>query len=82
MDIFCDGRVITLDDYKQVEIAGGRGKGWRSASAQKGQFEELEVLGRSLRNQDAPWPIALADMLATSRTAFEVERQLTLNQQG
>ncbi|MDP5280682.1 bi-domain-containing oxidoreductase [Sphingomonas sp. DG1-23] len=82
MDIFCDGRVITLDDYKQVEIAGGRGKGWRSASAQKGQFEELEVLGRSLRNQDASWPIALADMLATSRTAFEVERQLTLNQQG
>lgn len=82
MDIFCDGRVITLDDYKQVDVVGGRGKGWRSANAQKGQFQELEALGRSLRGQDASWPIALSDMLATSRTAFDVERQLTLNQQG
>jgi len=81
MDIFCDGRVISMDDYKQVRAVGTKGKGWQSTSAQKGQFEELKALSAALKGGQA-WPIALADLLSTSRTAFEVERQLKLNERG
>jgi predicted dehydrogenase len=81
MSIFCDGRVITMDDYKSVEVVGAKHKPWRSNSTQKGQLEELKALAKSLRADQHPWPISLDDLLATSRVAFEVERQLTLKSQ-
>lgn len=77
MEIFCDGRVLSLDDYKEVSASGTRAAGWKSATAKKGQPEELKALAASLRDPSGPWPIALDDLLTTSRTAFEVQRQLT-----
>lgn len=75
MEVFADGRVISLDDYKAVTAQGGRHRGWSSPTAQKGQFEELQALAESLL-AGAPWPISLADQLSTSRVALQVERLL------
>lgn len=75
MDVFADGRVIAMDDYKSVNIQGGRHKGWTAATVQKGQFEELQALAESLRT-GSPWPIALVDQLSTSRIALQIERLL------
>lgn len=76
MEIFCDGAVIEMDDYRSVKITGRDASPWASASPLKGQFQELEALAKWLRNPSAPWPIPLADQLAVSRVALEVERQL------
>lgn len=75
MEVFADGMVIALDDYKSVTITGRRARGWSAQGAQKGQYEELEALAAAI-DGTAAWPISLEDQLATTRVSFEVERQL------
>src|SRR5262249_38518371 len=75
MEIFTDGKVISLNDYKSVSVAGGRNKGWRAFAQDKGQMEELKATAACLL-QGKPWPISLEDQIAATRIAFEVERQI------
>jgi predicted dehydrogenase len=80
MEIFADGKVISLDDYRNVTIAGGRHRGWSDSTARKGQKEELEVLAQAIRS--GAWPIALEELLRASEIAFEVEAALDRSAQG
>ncbi|HUQ95538.1 MAG TPA: bi-domain-containing oxidoreductase [Bryobacteraceae bacterium] len=73
MDVFADGKVIVMDDFKSVEVHGGRHKSWSAATIQKGQLQELEALADTLL-RGKPWPISLAEQLDASRVAIEVER--------
>jgi predicted dehydrogenase/threonine dehydrogenase-like Zn-dependent dehydrogenase len=73
MELFVDGRVLTLDDYKSLEVAGG-GSGWRSRSHRKGHVEELKSLGEALYS-GAAWPISLDEQLRAMRISFQVEDQ-------
>ena len=72
LDVFADGKVVELDDYKQLAVHGGRSKPWSAASAQKGQLEELVALADSLR-RGKPWPIPLDQLISASRISFAVE---------
>jgi len=74
MEIFCDGIVVALDDYRSLTVTGRRLRGWSASAAQKGQFEELVALADGLRS--GLWPISLADQVSATRVSFEVERQL------
>jgi predicted dehydrogenase/threonine dehydrogenase-like Zn-dependent dehydrogenase len=74
-DIFVDGKVIVLDDYKQLTVTGGPG-GWKSLTIEKGQYEELRALSGAFKSQ-ADWPISLADQLSATRVSFAVQRQLS-----
>ena len=75
IEIFADGKVITMDDYKSVTVHGGKHKGWSLAAGQKGQREELEMLSAALC-KGTVWPIGLEDQLQVSRISFDVERQI------
>jgi predicted dehydrogenase/threonine dehydrogenase-like Zn-dependent dehydrogenase len=75
MEVFCDGQVFSLDDYKALRSSARSAPLWSSGSIQKGQFEELAALGATLR-EGRPWPIPLEDQLAAMRLAFAVERRL------
>lgn len=75
-DIFVDGRVIVLDDYKQVTVSGGDG-GWKSLTMDKGHLDQLKALASALKS-GRPWPIALESQLATTRVSFAVQQQLSL----
>jgi predicted dehydrogenase len=75
MDIFADGKVVILDDFKDLQVHGAKHKSWSSKSPQKGQFEELEALADTLL-KGKPWPISLHEQIQTSRLSLEVERQL------
>ncbi len=75
MDIFADGVVITLDDYRSLKVAGCKGVSWNSQVTNKGHFRELAALRNSLTD-GAKWPIPLEEQLSSSRVAFEVERQI------
>ncbi len=76
MDIFADGKVISLNDYKSLSIAGSKRKGWRSVTQQKGQLEELQALASCLQ-RGAEWPIPFEQLVQATRISFEVEKQLT-----
>ena len=74
-DIFVDGKVIVLDDYKQLTVTGGKG-GWKGLTIEKGQLEELEALAQAL-SSGGRWPISLEDQLAATRVSYAVQRQLS-----
>jgi predicted dehydrogenase/threonine dehydrogenase-like Zn-dependent dehydrogenase len=74
MEVFADGIVLTLDDYKSLTVTG-RGSGWRAATQQKGHLEELEALARALREGGA-WPISLEEQARAMRIAFAVEEAI------
>jgi predicted dehydrogenase len=75
MEVFADGKVFSLDDYKSLTVAGGKGKAWTSMTQEKGQQQELQCLADCLLKGTA-WPISLQQQLETTRVAFEVERQI------
>ena len=71
LEMYADGTVLTLDDYKSLTVAG-RGSGWRGTTQQKGHVEELEALALAIRDGGA-WPIPLEEQLQAMRVAFAVE---------
>lgn len=75
MEIFADGMVISMNDFKSVTVAGSRRPGWKSESAQKGQLEELEAVAETLC-RGAQWPISLEDQLQATSISFDVERHI------
>jgi predicted dehydrogenase/threonine dehydrogenase-like Zn-dependent dehydrogenase len=76
MEVFADGKVVVMDDYKSVSVHGTKQKGWSANAGQKGQLEELRALAASMR-AGAPWPIPLEQLLQTSRVSFDIERQIS-----
>lgn len=75
MEVFADGRVLVMDDYKSVTVHGCKHKGWSSAAMQKGQLEELDALSATLL-KGSSWPISLEEQLQTSRVSLQVEHQI------
>ncbi|MGH8729738.1 MAG: bi-domain-containing oxidoreductase, partial [Burkholderiales bacterium] len=75
MEIFTDGKVLSLDDYKSLTALGSKGRTWSSPIKRKGQLEELQALAASLR-EGGSWPITLDEQLTSARISFEVERQI------
>jgi predicted dehydrogenase/threonine dehydrogenase-like Zn-dependent dehydrogenase len=75
MEIFADGLVISLDDYRSLSITGGSHRGWKSANADKGHVAELEALRDGLKS--GTWPISLREQAAATRISFLVQQQLT-----
>jgi len=79
MDVFVDGKVVSMNDFKSLTVAGGRHPGWKSATSQKGQLEELEAVAKALR-RGASWPISLEQQIQATRISFQVERQILLGE--
>ena len=73
MDIYADGKVISMDDYKSLSIAGGKHKGWNSTAMQKGQLEELKALADCLL-QGSDWPIPLWQQAQATKISFDIEK--------
>jgi predicted dehydrogenase/threonine dehydrogenase-like Zn-dependent dehydrogenase len=75
MDIFVDGKVIALDDYKSVSVAGAPRKPFTTRLPEKGQKEELEAFARAIQ-QGAASPIALWEQEQATVIALEIESAL------
>ena len=80
MEIFADGKVITLNDYKSATVTGSKQKTWKSITQEKGQREELSALAESLHHGNS-WPISLKEQIQATRIAFQVEEQITMLEQ-
>jgi predicted dehydrogenase len=75
MDVFGDGKVISLDDYRSLVVAGARGADWRSQTPEKGQLAEFKSLAACLRQNQA-WPISLEEQLSATRISYQVQEAL------
>jgi predicted dehydrogenase/threonine dehydrogenase-like Zn-dependent dehydrogenase len=75
LEMFVDGKVIALDDYKSLTVTGGKGRGVRTRLPEKGQKEELEAFAKAIQN-GGEWPIALWEQAQATRIALEVEDTL------
>jgi predicted dehydrogenase/threonine dehydrogenase-like Zn-dependent dehydrogenase len=72
LEIFVDGKVIVLDDYRKLTVYGARAKGRASSTPEKGQKEELEALARAIRG-GGEWPIPLWQQVQATEIALRVE---------
>jgi predicted dehydrogenase/threonine dehydrogenase-like Zn-dependent dehydrogenase len=74
LEVYCDGAVLVLDDYKLLTEAGLPAPLWRGAQ-DKGHLGELQALSHALRAA-SDWPIPLWQQAQATRISFDVERQL------
>lgn len=71
MEIFFDGKVLSLNDYQELKVSGLKRGGWSSKSTQKGQFEELVALADGIKGRH--WPISFQDQVDVTRVSLKVE---------
>ncbi len=76
LEVFSDGRVLRLDDYRSVTVHGAKSTGLTTPEVEKGHREELAAFTRCVRH-GGPWPISLEEQLEVTEVALEVERQLS-----
>lgn len=78
LDIFVDGKVLSLDDYRRLSIAGSRQKPMVTRSAEKGQKDELAAFALAVKGK-ADWPIPLWQQAQATRIGFQIEEVLLRN---
>lgn len=69
MDVFCEGRVYSLYDYKELRVLGGSGSMKRS-NQEKGHVEELEAFARAVKHKQQPIPFE--DLVETTKITFKI----------
>ena len=75
MEIYVDGKVITMDDYKTIQIIGDGIKKYKTRLPEKGHYIELEAFADAIINK-SEWPIPLWQQVQAMEIAFEVEKHL------
>ena len=75
MEIFYDGKVVEMQDFKHLMIHGVRFNKMRSKFANKGHKEELIAFAAAIKNRQA-WPIPLWEQIQAAEIALNVENIL------
>jgi predicted dehydrogenase/threonine dehydrogenase-like Zn-dependent dehydrogenase len=75
MEIFCDGDVLTLNDYQESSISGIKSWRKRGRRTEKGHYEELQLFANTIKN-GGEWPIPLWQQIQATEISFQVEEIL------
>jgi predicted dehydrogenase len=75
MDIYVDGKVIQMDDYRKLVISGIPSQKIETQKEDKGHKAELAKFARSMK-QGNGYPIPLGQLCQAATISFEVERLL------
>jgi predicted dehydrogenase/threonine dehydrogenase-like Zn-dependent dehydrogenase len=75
LEVFVDGRVYSVDDFKRLTIAGARAARLSTPGLDKGHRDELIAFADAVRNGGA-WPIPLWQQIEAMRIAFEVQDRI------
>jgi predicted dehydrogenase/threonine dehydrogenase-like Zn-dependent dehydrogenase len=75
LDLFAEGTVVTLDDYRQVRVFGRPAPAYRSHTPEKGLREELRAFHAAVKGK-TDWPIPLWEQLQSAEIALEVQSRL------
>ncbi len=72
LEVFVDGKVIVLDDYKRLTIFGAKVKGIAGKVVDKGHKKELEAFAFAIE-KGGEWPIPLWQQVQAMKIALLVE---------
>lgn len=72
LDVFSEGRVISLDDYNRVEVVGGAKRQLIGSGTDKGQKAELIAFADLVQN-GGEWPMPLRRQIQATEIANLVE---------
>ena len=70
LEVHFDGKSIVMNDYKELTGFGLKTKSVKSASSEKGQFEELIALHDTLSGKSTQWPISLDSLIETTEVSL------------
>ncbi|MCL4378777.1 MAG: bi-domain-containing oxidoreductase [Actinobacteria bacterium] len=76
MDIFFDGKIIHLNDYRELTVFGTSNKNIRQKIQDKGHFEELKVFGDYVKSGKTENIIPMWQLIQATEISFEVENQI------
>lgn len=74
IEIYCDGKTLVIDDFKELRVYGSKAKGWKGPQ-DKGHLRELEEFGRTLSNGGV-WLIPLDELIRATKISFLVDREV------
>jgi predicted dehydrogenase/threonine dehydrogenase-like Zn-dependent dehydrogenase len=72
MEIFCEGKVFLLDDYKSLTVTGAKREFFKSKTPQKGHKEELEAFANTIL-LGGDWPIPLWQQVQATEIGLQIE---------
>ena len=72
LEVYVDGKVIVLDDYRKLTVAGDRSKQVTTKTSDKGQKDELIAVSEAIR-AGGEWPIPLWEQVQATEIALAVE---------
>lgn len=75
MEVYVDGKVFVMEDYKSLKTYGRKTKGMSSKLSKKGQFEGLACFLDSIAS-GGDWPIPLWQLIQASEISLRVEEIL------
>jgi len=73
-DLYVDGKLPALSDYKSLEAHGLKGKSLKTSMQEKGLREELVAFADAINGAD--WPIPWWQQLQSARIGLMVEKQI------
>jgi predicted dehydrogenase len=74
-DIYCDGRVVSIDDFRSSTLSDDKGGSRLTNHADKGHKAELESFARAVLG-DGQWPIPLWHQTQATEIALQVQEIL------
>ena len=69
MEIFTDGKIILMEDFKTVEIIGTGERGVKTRVMEKGLKEELRLFALAVKGENS-WPSPLWQQMQAMEIAF------------
>ena len=79
MDMYFDGKMILLNDYKELSFFGINEKNLKSSIQDKGHYNELKVFGRYLKGKKDAEIIPLWQLIGATEISFKVDKQIKEN---
>ena len=74
IEIYCDGKTLIIDDFKELRVYGSKAKGWKG-SQDKGHLRELEEFAQTVL-KGGPWPISLDELVKATEISFLVDEEV------
>jgi len=75
LEIYVDGMVLVIDDFRKLRVYGSRTKGMKSRAVQKGHLEELKEFARCVKGESG-FPITFEHLISATRISFLVNDKI------
>ena len=74
MKIYFDGKMIFLNDYKEMKVYGAKIKGLK-IKQDKGHFTEIQELAEAIKSGNG-YPIPLWQLIQATKISFLIDKKI------